>query len=447
MITYIHRSKLEPHPDNPRKDLGDLTELAASIKRSGLLQNLTVVPSPEDPDKYRIIIGHRRFAASELAGLEELPCVIEEMSPADQVATMLAENMQRSDLTIADQVSGMQMMMDLGESVNAISTKTGLSKTSVRKRITLTALPQKEMRIAVDKGATLLNLMEIMELEDEAERENVLSAFGTNNWNYALTVAKSKQDKKKFREKMLPMLEGIEPMKTDSDCWSGKYKEVCTWRDTDKSEPTMPDLEPGKKYCYKDNGWNITLYVLNEEFEKRNQESKAESNRRKLLVKEGQELSRQTFELRCIFVQNFRANEAKRNVLWENITQLIVGDSNSHNPTALRSYHSWESNDMRKMLAMPIEDERNKDESFADEMIRRGVNMDRLILAWALCGGVLESRTTDGFIDNYTGNRKDDPVIKQHYALLEALGYQPSDFEKSMLDGTHPFFNQTEVNS
>lgn len=132
MVELIHRSKLEPHPDNPRKDLGDLTELAASIQRSGLLQNLTVVPHPDKPDMYRIIIGHRRFAASEIAGLTELPCAIENMSYADQVATMLAENMQRNDLTIADQVNGVQLMIDLGESVKAIADKTGLSETSVR---------------------------------------------------------------------------------------------------------------------------------------------------------------------------------------------------------------------------------------------------------------------------------------------------------------------------
>lgn len=62
MITMIPRSKLEPHPDNPRKNLGDLSELSASIAKQGLLQNLTVVPSPDDPGKYRIVIGHRRFA-------------------------------------------------------------------------------------------------------------------------------------------------------------------------------------------------------------------------------------------------------------------------------------------------------------------------------------------------------------------------------------------------
>ena len=82
MITMIPRSKLEPHPDNPRRDLGDLSELAASIKKSGILQNLTVVPSPREEGIYRIIIGHRRFAATAIAGYsddDELPCAIEEM--------------------------------------------------------------------------------------------------------------------------------------------------------------------------------------------------------------------------------------------------------------------------------------------------------------------------------------------------------------------------------
>ena len=91
MITMIPRSKLEPHPDNPRKDLGDLTELAASIKRSGILQNLTVVPAPGRPGFYRVIIGHRRLAASEIAGLDELPCSIEDMDLPTQIATMLAK--------------------------------------------------------------------------------------------------------------------------------------------------------------------------------------------------------------------------------------------------------------------------------------------------------------------------------------------------------------------
>ena len=69
-IKYIPVSKLWRHPDNPRKDLGDVTELAESIKVNGVLQNLTVVPligeitKKWDGESYRVIIGHRRLAAA-----------------------------------------------------------------------------------------------------------------------------------------------------------------------------------------------------------------------------------------------------------------------------------------------------------------------------------------------------------------------------------------------
>lgn len=109
-VTMIPVAQLHPHPDNPRKDLGDITELTASIKANGVLQNLTVVPraNPDvnyeelcrqyyaDPteenrtklnqfrntDGYTVIIGHRRLAAAKAARLAKLPCiVVEDMTP------------------------------------------------------------------------------------------------------------------------------------------------------------------------------------------------------------------------------------------------------------------------------------------------------------------------------------------------------------------------------
>lgn len=98
-IRMIPIGKLWPHPENPRKDLGDLTELAESIRVNGILQNLTVVPwfseltwQPCDDPKaqeemgYRVVIGHRRLAAAKQAGLKELPCVIRQMYHDEQVA-------------------------------------------------------------------------------------------------------------------------------------------------------------------------------------------------------------------------------------------------------------------------------------------------------------------------------------------------------------------------
>lgn len=155
-ITYIPIRQLYPHPDNPRKELGDLSELAASIKENGVYQNLTVIPghylnsreyiakcvdeggdaaaaaaawTPKavwSSEDYTIIIGHRRAAAAQQAGLYELPCAIVEMDEREQMQTMMIENMQRSDLTVYEQAQGFQMMMDFGQTVEQISDKSGV---------------------------------------------------------------------------------------------------------------------------------------------------------------------------------------------------------------------------------------------------------------------------------------------------------------------------------
>ena len=121
-ITYIPIRQLYPHPDNPRKELGDLSELAASIKENGVYQNLTVIPghylnsreyiakcvdeggdaaaaaaawTPKavwSSEDYTIIIGHRRAEAAQQAGLYELPCAIVEMDEREQMQTMMIEN-------------------------------------------------------------------------------------------------------------------------------------------------------------------------------------------------------------------------------------------------------------------------------------------------------------------------------------------------------------------
>lgn len=74
-------SQLHPHPDNPRKALGDLTELTESIRKNGVMQNLTVIPDDEDFDSFTVLIGHRRLAAAKAAHVLELPCnVVEGLS-------------------------------------------------------------------------------------------------------------------------------------------------------------------------------------------------------------------------------------------------------------------------------------------------------------------------------------------------------------------------------
>ena len=137
-IVRIAIENIHQHPDNRRKELADLSELSESIKKKGIMQNLTVIPGHWDEKQewheegYTLIIGHRRCSAAKMAGLKEVPCrIVDGMSKKDQVATMLEENMQRNDLTIWEQANGFQMMLDLGETEDSIAEKSGFSSTTV----------------------------------------------------------------------------------------------------------------------------------------------------------------------------------------------------------------------------------------------------------------------------------------------------------------------------
>ena len=175
-IVMIDRRDLKPHPDNPRKDLGDLEELRESIREHGIMQNLTVVPDPLSAlGTYRILIGHRRFAASE-GILDALPCVIaDNLTDREQVGIMLVENMQRSDLTYMEQAHGFQMMLDLGDTVETIAEKTGFSKATVKHRLAINEIDQDALAEASKYfQPTIADFIELEKVKDLEKRNEIL---------------------------------------------------------------------------------------------------------------------------------------------------------------------------------------------------------------------------------------------------------------------------------
>ncbi len=177
-ITNINAKLIHQHPDNPRKDLGDLTELSESIKKKGIMQNLTVIPGHWDENRahhdegYTLIIGHRRFAAGKMAGVTMYPCrIVEDMSYKDQVGTMLEENMQRIDLTPLEQAEGFQMMLDLGDTEEQIAEKTGFSRTTVHRRLEIAKLDRDLVKEKTDEnGAYQLTLKDLARTVENRRR-------------------------------------------------------------------------------------------------------------------------------------------------------------------------------------------------------------------------------------------------------------------------------------
>lgn len=273
-IKYIKTEYIYPHPENPRKDLGDLTELAESIKKNGVMQNLTVIPGhwltdgewqeltkqyreiPSEevrkqlnggwkPDGYTLIIGHRRHAAACLAGITELPCkVVSGMSRRNQLSVMLEENMQRNDLTIIEQAQGFQLMLDLGETEDSIAEKTGFSKTTVRHRLNIAKLDQAVVKEKEKDDCFQLSLKDLYALEkvpDIEKRNEILrNASDSRNLAWRAQEAADEIRRDKAAEVIIAELAklGIKqaPKKAADEQWSGKWDKVKDF-DLDKPVP------------------------------------------------------------------------------------------------------------------------------------------------------------------------------------------------------------------
>jgi len=170
-ITMIETKKLRPHPQNPRRELGDLQELIASIRESGVLQNLVVVKDPDEEGCWRVVIGHRRRAAAIVAGVKEVPCVVSDMGTEEQLGTMMAENVQRSNLTLADTVMGVRSLLDLpGVDEKKAAELTGLSKAYIRDRAKIAKAVKQADVVKMEKAqATLFDMLNLARLPEDAQ--------------------------------------------------------------------------------------------------------------------------------------------------------------------------------------------------------------------------------------------------------------------------------------
>lgn len=179
MLQEIEISRLRNHPQNVRRTYGDIEELADSIKKNGVMQNLTVIPDPEKEGCYLVVIGNRRLMAAQKAGLETVPCQVADMDPKTVAETMLLENMQRNDLSIIDQAYGFQLCLDLGDTAADIAEKTGLSKQTVKHRIEIARLDEESLERRFGEENFQMRLSDLIALEkvkDINKRNEILNS-------------------------------------------------------------------------------------------------------------------------------------------------------------------------------------------------------------------------------------------------------------------------------
>ena len=447
MIQNIDISKIHPHYDNPRKELGDLTELAASIKAKGILQNLTVVPwfskitgvGADDPKQqeemgYIAVIGHRRLVAAKLAGLKEVPCEISNMSYREQVETMMLENMQRCDLTLYEQVQGFQMMLALGESVNDISKTTGFSKTTVQRRVKLLELDKEKFKRSVERGATLMDYMELEKIKNIDLRNSVLYKIGTSNFKYELQNALDKEQREKNKALWFSELEKFATPTQDSN----GMQYVRGYSLLQKPDITAPEDADTEEYFFQISEYGtITVYkksmnnLMSASDNSAQEEKQKEYRKRRAAL---DEITERAYKLRREFVLNISNAKAKKSLAV--IIEYLLRTMLSNN------YFNFDCDDFTEFLGIKV-DQSNEDEEWSFDTIAEQVTsqLERHLLAATYL--MLDSEGEHYY--DYNNQHRENEDLNQIYNFLEKLGYEMSDEEKSMRDGTHELFENREA--
>lgn len=432
-IVDIEIDRLLPHPQNPRKNLGDLSELAESIKKNGILQNLTVVRA--DEDKYTVIIGHRRCAAAKLAGLTELPCVVADMDEAKQIETMLCENVQRSELTYVEQAEGFQLLLDMGFSVPDVAEKTGFSYSTVRRRTSLISmgLDRDKLVKSQSRNISLEDYAKLQNIEDEKERNELLDVLGTNNFNNKYAMAIDRQKKKKELDEIEDVIkefaERLEevpnPYCRDSEYYfvRGFYR---------KSE--MTDIfSADKRYFYYRSDYSVSLYKMKSKEERTAEEEKRlKLEERRSKVEEirikAKEISKRMYDLRVEFLQNYVGKSSDSEIMTKAIIEDVVVENNN--------YWNFDWFDLMTAIGIVIHEDNEclNFENIYERFPRR------VLLAYTLA--VIGDNDKLSHIDFYSPEKPYNPSVKLNriYSLLCKLGYEMSDEEKQLRDGTHSIY-------
>jgi ParB family chromosome partitioning protein len=164
--------KIDPNPEQPRTEIGDLTELTASIAEKGVLEPLLVKPS-RSTGRWMLIAGERRWRAAQKAGLREVPCVEMEVDAGGVAEIALIENMQRKDLTVWEEADGLLALSErFGYTHEDIARKVGKSRSTVTEALSIAAIPAdvREMCRAADVSAKGVLLQIVRQPDEEGMR-------------------------------------------------------------------------------------------------------------------------------------------------------------------------------------------------------------------------------------------------------------------------------------
>lgn len=442
-IREISLDLLKIHPKNVRKEYDGIDELAQSIKENGIMQNLTVVPDPEEQGKYLVVIGNRRLTAARKAGIETAPCaIVENMEDKEQILTMLTENMNRKDLKIYEESAGIQMCIkDFGIDTDTLVEKTGLSKTTIYHRINIAKLNQKTLQKKMEDKNMQLSISDLYALEKIKKpktRDKVLKE-ATSSSNLQLLISRAVTDELlEENYKMLSELAnktGITPApeKMMARYYGSDYQELERyWMNTEKMIPKKLKTKPQEGTYYGKSGCYFVIF-----------KEKAKEKGKPQLSKEEQERKERDKKSKTI---KATINDMKKDML--DSLELIINGSMEQTDDEMISGKIWRflmmigahASEMSLIGAIgkkPYWDQSEEQKKASKEKAKTlPAKMQMLAVAvWEARG--IETVSWDG-----TYNEERGLQLKKILDILGHYGYSVKEEWQSIVDGTSELYEK-----
>lgn len=207
-ISEIPVAEIEANPFQPRTrfDQEKLDELAASISQLGIIQPLTV--RKVRPNKYQLISGERRFRASQLAGLTQVPAYVRVANDQTMLEMALVENIQRDDLDAIEVAISYQRLIDeCNLTQEALGERVGKNRSTITNYLRLLKLPAQIQKALMDKVLTMGHARAIINIDDENEQLELFKEIVKGGLSVRATEEASKRVKQsgKTEKKELPI--------------------------------------------------------------------------------------------------------------------------------------------------------------------------------------------------------------------------------------------------
>lgn len=453
-IENLQVDDLHANPNNPRKQVGDVDELASSIRSQGIKQPLLVTPTGETDifghKQYRVVIGHRRLAAARQSGLSTVPAIVEEMDARREREIMLVENTQRSDLTPIEEADGYQGLLDLGVRVKEMAEKTGRSDRFVRRRLKIARIPQETRDMSADFSQLSLDQLDkLAEFESDPDMQRELARADDFDWTYQ----RLSQERRKtiWHDKALKALAKagikVESLPDGKNFWNWHphgYKAAHSFSDINSDFWTSftgeSDWPEARVYSYEYWFCAYTPIPADEL-----QKDKAKTDKDNAIKARGRELNRQAREFEAIAKANrtawLKAN--LRTLTHEHaetgLCRLALADTVGWR--SVFPYLSYKGEDViRELIAfgwsLPITE--HDDEHWSLEC-RENLDSIRMVLKDRPLRilDVLAARWESNIGWNYWRSRHGVDDMCCWYDVLERIGYRVSEDERKALEGAY----------